>query len=156
MLIIRKIELSDIPSIYEIESEVHTYPWTQGMFVDCLNNENESYEGFVIENKDKNNNELCAYLMTQSFLDECHILTVGVKKNRQKKGLAIQLLLFFIERQKEKFHRILLEVAETNTPAIYLYTKLGFQQIGLRKNYYQSPTKGSSDNALIFEKLLGS
>lgn len=151
MLFIRKMNLLDLSIICEIESEIHAYPWTKGMFRDCLNNGN--YEGFVLE--DKNNNELCAYLVTQTILDECHILTIGVKKTRQKQGLAVQLLLFLMEPQKETFNRILLEVAESNIPAINLYKKLGFQQIGLRKNYYQSPN-GCSDNALIFEKLLNS
>jgi ribosomal-protein-alanine N-acetyltransferase len=154
MLSIRKMNLSDLSVIHEIESEVHAYPWTKGMFMDCLNN--QSYEGVVLEleDEDKNNNELCAYLITQSILDECHILTIGVKKTRQKQGQAMRLLSFLIECQKEKYNRILLEVAESNIPAIHLYKKLGFQQIGVRKNYYQS-TDGRPDNALIFEKLLG-
>lgn len=150
MFYIRKMNRSDLSAIWKIESEIQVYPWTKGMFRDCL--KNECYEGFVVE--DKNYNKVCAYLVTQSILDECHILTIGVKKSRQKQGLALQLLTFLFEQKAKDSARILLEVAESNIPAVHLYKKLGFHQIGLRKNYYQNTVTQCSDNALIFEREL--
>lgn len=147
---IRSFTPSDIPLITQIESHVHSHPWTEGMFRDCfINSSDHSYEGFIFEV----NNSLCAYLIIQNILDECHILTIGVKKEEQNKGYATQLLQYLIKKQQDKHaQRILLEVRESNKPAIFLYLQLGFQQIAVRKNYYWTHT--ISENALIFEKLL--
>jgi ribosomal-protein-alanine N-acetyltransferase len=117
------------------------------MFKDCFD---AHYEGFILES-DK---IICAYLITQTILDECHILTIGVKKESQHQGYATQLLQFLIDQKQKTCHRILLEVRESNAPAIYLYKKLGFERIALRKNYYQDAVKNQQENALIFEKKL--
>lgn len=154
---IRKILPSDIPSIASIESQVHAHPWTEGMFQDCLNadfesnaDSNSSYEGFILEN----NKISCAYLITQTILDECHILTIGVKKEYQHQGYATQLLQYLFEKKKKACRRVLLEVRESNLVAICLYKKLEFQQIALRKNYYSDNLKNQHENALILEKKL--
>ena len=150
----RKLFPSDIPTISSIESTIHSHPWTEGMFRDCFDenfNNNTNYEGFILED---NNKIICAYLIIQTIFDECHILTIGVKKESQHQGYATQLLQFLFEQKNTVCHRILLEVSESNQPAICLYKKLGFQQIALRKNYYQDVIKNQCENALILEKRL--
>jgi ribosomal-protein-alanine N-acetyltransferase len=149
--LIRPMIKEDLPSIISIETHIQAYPWTEKMFLDCFNN--HEYEAFVLEYS----NEISAYLITQSILDECHILTIGVAENFQNQGLASKLINFLIkhlEHQPKNCQRILLEVAESNLSAINLYKKFEFNQIGLRKNYYQNVAQERSDNALVFEKLL--
>ena len=146
---IRKMLSADIPAIALIESHVHSHPWTEGIFKDCFK---ENYESFVLKNEEKQS--IDGYLITQTILDECHILTIGVKKKSQHQGLATQLLQFFIDQKQESCQRILLEVRESNQPAIHLYKNLGFECIALRKNYYQDTLKNQYENALIFEKNL--
>lgn len=140
MPIIRQITSADIPVIAGIESEVHAHPWTEGMFTDCLDS-----RGFVLEN----NGIICAYIIIQIILDECHILTIGVKKIYQHQGYATQLLDNIINNYSAICQRILLEVSALNHPAIQLYQKLEFQHIAVRKNYY-----AASEDAFIFEKIL--
>lgn len=146
--LIRDIQYADLSTIAHIESQIHAHPWTEGMFLDAFHAE---YSGWVLEEQSIHGNEICGYLMVQNILDECHILTIGVKKEKQRKGYAKQLLEFLLNNPDEMhvMHKILLEVQESNTPAIRLYQHFGFQQIGLRKNYYQN------ESALIFEKNLG-
>ncbi len=140
---IRPIISSDISILADIDSAVQAYPWTEKMFMDCLH---EAYEGFVVLNDE----QLCAYLITQTIFDECHILTLGVAKTAQKKGYATQLLQFLMEYKKN--YRFLLEVAESNHPAINLYKKFGFQSIGRRKNYYHHALRNCGEDAVVLER----
>lgn len=146
---IRSITPSDISILFQIESEIHSHPWTKGMFEDCFKSASQDlgYSGFILENEQ---NKPCAYLVIQTILDECHILTIGVKKEYQNQGYASQLVQYLFDTHSPR--RFLLEVRESNQPAINLYQKLGFQCIAERKNYYFMPNN-HRENALIFEKI---
>lgn len=152
---IQKITLSDIPDIAKIEAEIQADPWTEGMFKDTLN-AGAGNEGFVI----KKDNLICAYLLIQMIVDECHILTIGVKKEYQHQGLATKLLTYlestYLSSKPTTSHRLLLEVRESNKPAIKLYQKLNFQLLSFRKDYYKvfSNQSGDNENALIYEKYI--
>lgn len=152
MPVVRQMTFNDIPTIAQIELEVHSHPWTEGMFKDCFGADNAfhlGYNGFVLLTS-----KIIGYLIIQTILDECHILTIGVKKDGQHKGYATQLFNRWLNSE-HLCRRILLEVSESNQPAINLYQKLGFCCISQRKNYYvSSDKKGLSSNALIFEKKL--
>jgi [ribosomal protein S18]-alanine N-acetyltransferase len=148
---IRLIALTDIPNIAQIESNIHSHPWSEKMFSDCFGPESDAlgYSGFVLVTALQ---KIMAYLVIQIILDECHILTIGVDKLYQKQGLATQLLQH-ISINYPNLHRILLEVRASNQAAIQLYKKLGFQCIAERKNYYVS-SDTQTENALIFEKII--
>ncbi|GKT28598.1 N-acetyltransferase RimI/Ard1 like protein, partial [Aduncisulcus paluster] len=80
---------------------------------------------------------LVGYLAYSIVLDEMEILNLGVHPEFRRKGIGRALMLDLMQRCREmNVKRGLLDVKESNAPAIGLYESLGFVQVGVRKNYY--------------------
>ena len=80
------------------------------------------------------------YVGSQSVLGESDMMNVAVHPDYRRQGIAEKLCLVLVEALKEKGnHCLTLEVRASNEPAKALYEKLGFIQVGLRKNYYRNP-----------------
>ena len=88
------------------------------------------------------------FIIGQLAADEAEILSIGVSPNWQRAGLGARLLegLARAARRGEA-KRIFLEVAEDNAPAVALYRKLNFVEVGRRKRYYERP-RGKAVDAL--------
>lgn len=70
--------------------------------------------------------------------DDAELMTIGVRPERQRQGIARRMLEHLLaQAQTQGARRMLLEVRVDNTPAIALYESLGFTRLGLRKRYYQ-------------------
>ena len=94
-------------------------------------------------------NAVAGYVGSQTVMDETDMMNVAVHPDHRRKGIAKALVDALVEALREKGSRCLtLEVRASNAPAIGLYEKLGFQQVGLRKNYYRNP----KEDALILRK----
>ena len=92
---------------------------------------------------------VAGYVGSQSVLGESDMMNVAVHPDYRRQGIAEQLCLALVEALKEKGnHCLTLEVRASNDPAKALYEKLGFTQIGLRKNYYRNP----KEDACILRK----
>jgi [ribosomal protein S18]-alanine N-acetyltransferase len=86
--------------------------------------------------------------------DEAEILTLGVRREHQRHGLA-RLLVHALARAAKKAGAkwLFLEVAQSNAAAAALYVGLGFRQVGLRKGYYEHAAPGGQD-ALVLRRAL--
>ena len=94
-----------------------------------------------------------AFVLFSVCGDEAEILTLGVCPNARKKGLATRLLLYALEQlQKKGIHFVFLDVSVENVAAIALYSKMGFNQVALRKGYYTE--KNCKVDALILKKQI--
>ena len=92
---------------------------------------------------------VAGYVGSQSVLDEADMMNIAVAPEFRRMGIAQGLAQRLTEALKEKGVRCLtLEVRVSNEPAITLYRKLGFSQVGRRPNYYRSP----KEDALILRK----
>ena len=92
---------------------------------------------------------LAGYVGSQSVLGESDMMNVAVHPDYRRKGIAEALCNVLIEALKKKEnHCLTLEVRASNEPAKALYEKLGFVQVGLRKNYYRNP----KEDACILRK----
>lgn len=70
--------------------------------------------------------------------DDAELMTIGVGRDHQRRGIAAALLGALIDRAREQgARRMLLEVRVDNDPALALYGRFGFRRIGLRRRYYQ-------------------
>lgn len=89
---------------------------------------------------------IIGFIIGQLAADEAEILSIGIAPNWQRAGLATGLLegLTRAARRGEA-KRIFLEVAEDNEPAIALYRKFGFEEVGRRKAYYVRPGQAAAD-----------
>ena len=92
---------------------------------------------------------VAGYIGSQTVMDETDMMNVAVHPDFRRQGIAEKLILELIDRLKTmKSHCLTLEVRASNDPAIALYGKLGFEQVGRRKNYYRNPR----EDALILRK----
>ena len=127
----------DLPEVMEVENRVYPYPWSEGIFKDCLRS---GYHGFLLKQAD----ELLGYSMISIAVGECHILNICVDKGQQGNGYGRYLLEFLLEEAKEQQAKsVFLEVRTSNKAAINLYESMGFNELGMRKAYYPAPTKNN-------------
>ena len=133
---IENVSLCDLKmskELEEIENEIFTTAWPSETIKQKINNKEFQY--CVYKKYDK----LVAYLGVQFINDFIEILGIGVIEEYRKNGIAgelmNQLLDFF---NKSSYLKIILEVRESNDTAKNLYTKLGFNKISKRKNYYKN------------------
>lgn len=95
------------------------------------------------------NGIVCGYVGSQTVLGESDMMNVAVHPDFRRRGVAEGLICELVETLKGKdSHCLTLEVRSSNVPAIALYEKLGFAQVGRRKNYYRNP----KEDALILRK----
>ena len=95
--------------------------------------------------------QVAGYIGSQTVPPESDVMNVAVHPDHRRGGIAQSLVLSLCQALKDGGNETLtLEVRATNTPAIALYEKLGFLQIGRRPNYYRNP----KEDALILRKVL--
>ncbi len=143
-MIIRKWQYEDNLSVYKIEKESFSDPWTKEMISDTFIQDN--FIGLVAEDK----GAVIGYIALTYCLDEAEINIIAVTREYRRKGVATKLLSEAYSALKEMgINKIFLEVRKSNHSAQSLYKNNGFTFIGIRPKYY----KGVED-ALLMEKFL--
>ena len=139
--VIRPLRHTDLSEVMAIELASYDFPWTQPIFMDCLRAGYQCYALTLDE-------QLEAYAIISSALDEAHILNLCVAPSARGQGLA-ELLLdhALIEAELRGVDRCFLEVRPSNKPARRLYQKMGFRIIGRRPGYY--PDVGGREDAWV-------
>lgn len=138
---LRPMQEGDLDTIMTIEKDTYRFPWTRGIFHDCLH---VGYSCWVFESE----SGIEAYGVMSMGAGEAHILTVVVYEFSRGKGLGNMLMQHLLHIARSyKVHSVLLEVRPSNKTAISLYHKLGFNEVGLRPNYY--PAEQGREDALI-------
>jgi len=132
----------DLDGVIKIENRCHLTPWTNKNFID-------SYDAKNLFKVLKNETDIIGYYIALFALDECELLNITVKSNLQKKGFG-QLLIedLLNECRKKNIVNIFLEVRKSNSLAIRLYENNGFNEVGVRNNYYQN-RDGKEDAILM-------
>jgi ribosomal-protein-alanine N-acetyltransferase len=137
----------DLAMVLEIEREAYAFPWSEGIFRDCLR---AGYCCWVVEQQD----HVRAYGIMQVGAGESHILNLCVRASARQQGMGRALLSHLLEVARE--HRAdtaLLEVRPTNRAALGLYAAMGFNEVGVRRGYY--PGRDGREDALILAICLG-
>lgn len=140
-LYIRRLKEQDLPSILAIEQQMYKYPWSEGIFKDCMS---VGYSNWAYIKE----GEFIGYAILSIAVGEAHLLNVCLTPKYQGQGLGKQFINELISVAKEKHAECLfLEVRPSNTMAVKLYETMGFKKIGQRKNYY--PTENGKEDALV-------
>lgn len=93
--------------------------------------------------------QVAGYVGSQTVCNETDMMNVAVYPEYRRQGIAEALVTELVRQLKERdSHCLTLEVRASNVPAIGLYEKMGFAQVGRRKNYYRNPR----EDALILRK----
>jgi [ribosomal protein S18]-alanine N-acetyltransferase len=139
---IRPMHELDIPVVAAIEKSAYQFPWSEGIFRDCLR------VGYVCRVLDVAG-DMGGYGIMSMGAGEAHILNVCVREEYRCRGFARKALLYLLERARlAGMHEAFLEVRPSNVAAARLYHSLGFEQVGVRRGYYQA-TAGREDAAVL-------
>lgn len=135
-MVIRRMEEADLSQVCAIEQQIFSEPWTQEDFQQALKNKNN---GYLVAEVDGQVAGYCGYW---GIPPEGYIYNVAVQKEYRRQLIGYQLLCKLIEMAKVNgIQALSLEVRYSNTPAIQLYKRLGFEEVGIRKDFYSKPTE---------------
>ena len=136
--IVKKEELDEI---IKIENECHITPWKIQSLRESINSDN-----LFIAFRD--GNVIIGYYIALMLANECELLNLAVKVDYQSKGIGQEILKHLLRYcKRNEVTNIFLEVRASNKIAISLYEKNGFNELGLRKNYYKK--KVGREDALL-------
>lgn len=131
----------DIPAVMSIEKRVYPFPWTEGIFRDCLR------VGYLCRALEQDG-AIQAYGVISIAAGESHILNICVSPELRRRGLGRRMLDYLMdEARRSGAKTMLLEVRVSNTTAIHMYQQAGFNEIGYRPNYY--PIRDGREDALL-------
>lgn len=144
MIEITQMTQDHIQALAQMEKLCFQDPWSLHAFAYELNNPLSLW--LVALNEA---DQVVGYVGSQSVIDAADIMNVAVLPEYRCQGIATALLEAICHRLAQKgMKTVTLEVRCSNDPAISLYQRLGFRQVGLRKNYYRNP----KEDALILQK----
>ena len=145
MMILRMNE-GHVKAVAELEKLCFSDPWSENSVASELTNKLALW--LVAEEE----GAVAGYIGSQTCGDESDVMNVAVHPDFRRRGMAEALVNALVEELKViGSHCLTLEVRASNVPAISLYGKLGFLEVGRRKNYYRNPR----EDALIMRKEWG-
>lgn len=136
----------DIDVVLVTEQKLSAFPWTRGNFADSLASGDSAWllrgDGAIL-----------GYAVMSLVLDEAQLLNIGIVPERQRMGLG-SLFLEYLFNMLRSFGaaRIFLEVRPSNAAGLALYRRYGFEQVGLRNDYY--PAQQGREAALVLARNL--
>lgn len=144
---LRLIKQADVDAIMAVELRAYPFPWTAGIFRDCLY---AGHECWLLEGQ----RGLIGYFVMSCAAGEGHLLNLCVSPEHQGHGQGRRLLKQVYEVARwHNLQRIFLEVRPSNPHAIALYESEGFNEIGIRPNYYPA-VKGREDGIVMAIELM--
>jgi len=137
----------DVEPVLAIEESVAAFPWTRGHFADSYK---AGYSGWTGRDAD---GHLLGYYLLMLAVDEIHLLNLGVDRSVQRQGLGARLLGHALGNAWRVGARsMFLEVRPSNLPAIRLYERFGFAEVGRRRAYY--PAFAGREDAIVMRRAL--
>jgi [ribosomal protein S18]-alanine N-acetyltransferase len=139
------MRVEDLPEVMEIERRSFTQPWTPGLFLHELK---VPFSRTVLMRSSNGTRTTLGYVCRWLVGDEVHILNLAVHPEHRGRGLGRRLVeSVILEAQSAGARVVTLEVRRENSPARTLYRRLGFVEVGLRRNYY-----GRGEDAIIMSR----
>ena len=134
---------SHVPQIAELEKLCFHDPWSISSIASEVSNRLSLW---LVAAED---DQVIGYVGSQTVLGETDMMNIAVHPEYRKQGIATLLINDLVDKLKEQgSHSLMLEVRASNEPAISVYRKLDFMEVGRRKNYYRNP----KEDALILRK----
>ncbi|MDH5830305.1 ribosomal protein S18-alanine N-acetyltransferase [Luteimonas sp. M1R5S18] len=143
---LRPMREDDLDAVMAIEVRAYPFPWTVGIFRDCLR---AGYPSWVLQSEAR----IIGYGVLSVAVGEAHLLNVCIEPAEQGRGHGRRLLRG-LERaaRGQGAQRVFLEVRPSNPAAIALYHDEGFNEIGRRPRYY--PAHQGREDAIVMAKEL--
>ena len=132
-----------VHQVAQLEGECFHDPWSERSIAAELNNPLSLWLVALHEQ------QVVGYVGSQSVMGEADMMNIAVSSRYRRMGIAQELVERLVSALNDaQVHSLTLEVRASNEPAKALYSKLGFEQIGRRPNYYRNP----KEDALILRK----
>lgn len=139
----KRMTVEYVAQVAELEKQCFSSPWSEKSITSELTNPLSLW--IVAVDGDR----VMGYVGSQSVLGEADMMNVAVAPEYRRRSVANGLIMELISQlTSNNVHSLTLEVRASNIPAITLYEKLDFVQVGRRPNYYSSP----KEDALILRK----
>lgn len=136
----------DIEPVLDIERAAYDFPWSAGIFSECMN------AGYVCR-VCFNEVEMAGYGIMSVGAGECHIMNLCVHPEQHGNGYGSLLMADLLAiAKRSNAHIAFLEVRTSNRRAHALYQHLGFNEVGIRKNYY--PARRGREDAYVLAKTM--
>ncbi len=136
-----KMTFTDLPFVLKIERRGYTHPWSEGIFRDCINS---GYECWLLTYLGK----VIGHGIMTVAAGESHVLNVCFHPECQGHGFGRIMVEHLVGRARvANARRMYLEVRPSNLIAYKLYESLGFNEVGVRPNYY--PAFVGREDALV-------
>lgn len=131
---IQKMNESHLGQLAKLEAECFSTPWSENALREELGNE---YARFFVALCD---GRVAGYIGAHNVVGEVYITNVAVFSDFRRQGIGEALIkALILQAFSENAEFITLEVRKTNVGAINLYSKMGFKEVGIRKNFYENP-----------------
>ena len=135
---IRRMTPADLDRVIEIDRLSFTLPWPERSFHFEVE-KNEAARAWVAESQKPNGTTaIVGMIVGWLIVDEIHIATIAIDPAYRKQGIGRRLMVHLLrEACSEGARKSFLEVRRSNSAAIEMYCKLGYQEDGVRPRYYQ-------------------
>jgi len=144
---VRPMHEADVCEVIRIERASYQFPWTEGIFYDCLR---VAYLCRVAVQ----DQQIVGYAVMSMGAGEAHILNLCVREDVRRSGVGRELIRYLLTQAEEAgMSEAFLEVRPSNSVALLLYESLGFEQVGTRRGYYQA--LGGREDAAVLRLRLG-
>lgn len=138
---IRDMRQSDVAAVAAIERRAYDFPWSAGIFRDCLL---AGYTTLVLEQA----GTVIGYGIMSMAAGEAHLLNLALAESVRGQGNGRRMLEHLAGlAQASGAEGMYLEVRPSNAPALKLYERAGFQVIGRRRAYYRA--RGGNEDAVV-------
>lgn len=139
---------ADLIDVMVVEKRNYDFPWSEGIFQDCIK------AGYTMQVL-RLDLALVGYGVMQVAADEAHILNLCVDQDFNHRGYARALLEKMLTMaERAGAHMAFLEARPSNPRAVRLYEMAGFNEVGLRKGYYDSAD--GREDAIVMAKTISS
>ncbi len=146
---LRPMREADLDVVMRIEQAAYPFPWTAGIFRDCLR---AGYPMWVQEQDEA----IVGYGVLSIAAQEAHVLNLCTAPGSEGRGLGRRMLLALLRiARSHGAQRVFLEVRPSNPRAIALYERNGFNEIGRRPRYYPAAGNGREDAIVMAMELVG-
>jgi ribosomal-protein-alanine N-acetyltransferase len=147
---IRRMQEADLTAVRGIETESFSNPWSDNTFRGEIQNTPVSFPLVVVR---RPGDEVVAYIIFWHIRDDVQVNNIAVRPDCRGLGLGEALMRFAIAKVREAGAAFMtLEVRPSNTAAVALYKKLGFEILGTRKNYYTKPDEDAHVMGLVLNQ----
>ncbi|MGO4448593.1 ribosomal protein S18-alanine N-acetyltransferase [Phyllobacterium sp. TAF24] len=135
--VIERLMSADATHLAKLHMLTFSKPWSDEEFHALIVQENVF--GFIAREEGNRSAPPGGFVLARLVIDEAEILTIAVAPSSQRRGLGHALMDATLRHlHNARADMLFLEVDETNIPALALYRRLGFKQVGKRPGYYET------------------